>query len=288
MPSSRSSKAGGQGPLLKTWRHEGPSGNRAKAWLIARRAAATLFAAALVGWLAYLLFKPMLLPKTYFAILFADEYQAQAAPPLEFPYEDLAGFAELQRALTPPGPDRPSLLFGRIDDPAGVNKEFDELQEFNVGQADALIVFVAAHGVVHNSKAYLKCNNFDPAGTPDAVAEGYYPISDLLRRVGNLPGGTKLLLLDAGRDADSRHMQSEGDGFAQALNRALESKELPSSLWVISANSSGERSHVSHALRRSVFGYVAAAGLQGAADVDKDDKVGLQELARFVRFKVSE
>ena len=58
------------------------------------------------------------------------------------------------------------------------------------------------------------------------------------------------------------------------------------SLWALTSNGVAERSHVSPALERSVFGYFVAKGLKGAADANGDHVVDVNELYRYVRANV--
>ncbi|MDX1944489.1 MAG: hypothetical protein SFU86_03710, partial [Pirellulaceae bacterium] len=58
-------------------------------------------------------------------------------------------------------------------------------------------------------------------------------------------------------------------------------------LFVLASHSAGERSHLSPALRRSVFGYFVSTGLQGAADANRDQAIDFGELSRFVSTGVS-
>ena len=287
MSSSRDPKPGGQGPLLKTWRYQGPSGARAKLWLITRRAVAFLIAVSLLGWLGYLLFSPMMLPKTYFAHAFSDNYQLLSASPIEFPYEDFAGFSNLAQALTPLASEEPAPFYVTLQSPASADELFDALDNSSIGDRDVVILCVVAHGIVYEDQAYLKCGNLMRGATGKEVNKGLYPISRLLERVGNLPGATKLLLIDAGREDVASDQQSRWE-FAKALKQEVESGSLPSSLWVLSANSPGESSHVTYGLRRSVFGHLVAQGLLGAADFDKNEELFLDEFSKYVRLKVAE
>jgi hypothetical protein len=286
MPSSRKPGNRGDGPLLSTWRQEGPSGGRAKLWLIVRRTIAMLLALMLVGWLAYLIFSPLLLPKTFFAFICADEVRTLSAPPIEFVFEDFAGFAKLQDAMTPSTEQGKRLVYMRLASGALLEGELEALEESSIGADDAVILYIAAHGLVRDDKAYLICNHFDPASGGEKFYSGLYEVTELLKRIGRLPGATKLVLLDADRSQFAPSLGMTINQFPQVLKQEVDALNLPS-VWVLSANSPGERSHVSPALERSVFGYMAATGLQGAADLNEDGKLHLPEFYQFVRSNVS-
>jgi len=53
-------------------------------------------------------------------------------------------------------------------------------------------------------------------------------------------------------------------------------------LWVLSANSMHETSHVAHASHQSVFSHLVVRGLTGEADVNPVD--GAVDLAEFTSF----
>lgn len=292
MPKNRPSRPPQSGPLLKSWRQEGPSGGKAKAWLIVRRATATLIALALVGGLAWIVLRPFFLPKTYLSFVAADDLAPLAAPPLKFVYEDLSGFARLQASLTPLSDDAPPLPFTRLARPELLEAELQAVAEAEVGPEDAVVLYIAAHGIVldreDGPRAYLICSNFSPASPASQIEQGLYPVDKLLRQIRDLPGGPKLLLLDAGQLETAPRAGMAINLFPEMLQQAMNDLEQPvAQLWVLTANSPGERSHVSTALRRSVFGFLAAAGLQGAADLNDDGEVQLRELADYVRQNVA-
>lgn len=295
MPSSRMPRDRGDGPLLESWRDTGPSGTRAKFWLIARRATATLLVIALVGWLVYLIFGAALQPRTYYAYLPANVTApagksegfppSLATPPVEYPYEEFVGFIPLAPALSPISSGDKELLLSGFPSRAALEKQLDYLRtDSNIRETDTLILHLVAHGLVKEGQPYLLGSDYDP--TRENAQDTMYPVSNLLEQLASLPGATKLLLLDAGRLDYAPRLGLVENDFASALRTAF-AEVKDSSLWVLSAHSPGQRSHVSAALGRSVFGYVVAKGLQGAANENKDEAIDLHELRRFVEFNVS-
>jgi hypothetical protein len=279
-------KASGDGPLLKTWRQEGASGTKARVWLSVRRLSAITIAFALIGWLAYLMLSPLLLPKTYFTYLCTDELQPLAAPPLEYTGEDFAGFTKLENALTAAASGRKALSYGRLMTPEVLQAELDALRDAAIQGDHPVVLFVSAHGIVRDGKAYLICGNFTPTNGNDSL-DGLYSASKLVKQLAEVPGGVKLVLLDATRNDYAPRLGMIDNTFADALEQEVATLKLPS-VWVLNSSSPGEKSHVSPALRRSVFGYMCATGLQGAADKNKDGEVKLKELADFVQFNVAQ
>lgn len=284
MPPKRSPKVNREGALLKSWRQESTTGSRAKIWLIVRRATITLLALSLVGWLSYLLFKPFFYPKTYLTYFGADDTRTLMVRPLEFIYEDFTGYAALSNGLTALTRDRPNLVFRRLE---SLDQELDDIQSSAIRGNDTLVLVITAHGIVRDGEAYLAGGAFRPEVAGDTSDEGLYAVAKLLRRLDELPGGTKLVLLDAGRDDYAPRLGMAINGFSQLLKQEIE-RANTSNVWVLCSSSPGERSHVSPALRHSVFGYMCSTGLQGAADVDQDEIVDLQELYAFVRSNVAD
>ncbi len=74
--------------------------------------------------------------------------------------------------------------------------------------------------------------------------------------------------------------------FPALLEKAVKESADPE-LWVLTANASLERSHVSAAMHRSVFGYMVSQGLSGAADRDHDRVIRLDELYNYVQSAVA-
>jgi hypothetical protein len=278
-------KVGGDGPLLKTWRQEGVSGTRAKVWLSVRRLTAIAIALGLIGWLGYLMLSPLLLPKSYFAYWCTDELQPLVVPPIEYTGEDFAGFTKLENALTPLSAGSKALSYGRLMTPKVLQAELDALKSSAIQSDHPVIVAISAHGIVRDGKAYLICGNFTAAEGNNSL-DGLFSVSKLVKQLAEVPGGIKLLLLDATRNDYAPRLGMIENTFADALKEDLSALKLPS-VWVFNSTSPGERSHTSPALRRSVFGYMCAAGLQGAADKDNDGQIKLHELTNFVQFNVS-
>lgn len=281
MPTPRASRSGDGGPLLKTWRQERLSGGRATVWLIIRRAVATLLVGLLVGWLAYLVFGPMLRPKTYLLYWSADDLDTIAAPPLEFVYEDFGGFVKLKEVVSPLPPSEAALQYESVTNRRRLDDLLSELAAANTQGRDVVILYLAAHGVVRDGKPLLMCNEFDPGSESVEL----FDLEELVTRLDRINARTKLLLLDAGRHPDVLSLGQTPEAFGNGLEQLMADADA-SSVTVLTANAPGERSHVSHALRRSVFAYFAALGLQGAADTNEDESVNLRELADFVRVNV--
>ena len=140
-------------------------------------------------------------------------------------------------------------------------------------------MFLTAHGVVRDKEAFLLCEPGD--------RKSEMPLSDVLVALKDVSAGTKLLILDAGRDELAPEAGAASDNtFPELLEKAVKESEDPT-LWVLTANSALERSHVSPELKRSVFGYMVSQGLRGEADLNQDGEIRLNELYNYVQSAVA-
>ncbi|HEY3393712.1 MAG TPA: hypothetical protein VGK58_13460, partial [Lacipirellulaceae bacterium] len=260
--------------IRDSWQRSGLEGTQARVWLIVRRTAATLLVVGLVGYCAYLLWVLLWNPKTYFIHLTASTYRPSGGQPLQFAYGDFAAFKRLAPAFTgesiPESLERP-LTWSKFQE------KLRALAKENVRGKDRLVVYLAAHGIIEGKRAKLR---FEP--------DVRVPVSDVLDELKASAAGTKLLLLDAGQDAYNPRSGISFSAFPAALQQEIVAANDPA-LWVLCANSSFERSHVSpKAGGKSVFGRFVAEGLAGYADENEDRVVGLDELYAYVQPNVTE
>lgn len=295
MATSKAPKAGSDGPLLKTWRQEGATGARAKLWLNIRRATIALVAICLLGALGYLLISPLFQPRSYFAYFALDGLQTKnsptefvnlAAPPVEFVTQDFNGFVPLKSAFTPLANSQ-ALRYVSMASRELVEKQLSDLEKSNLKANDTLILFISTHGLVRDGKALLMCSEFTDTGDEQASSKGLLEVAELVERIEKIPARAKLILLDVGRWDYSPRLGIAFNTFAEALESEVEALNLAST-YVVTSCSAGEASHVSYSKQRSIFGYVAAAGLQGEADLNEDGEVHVDELYEYIRFNAAE
>jgi hypothetical protein len=254
-----------------------------------RRLTATLLVVGLVSFCAYLLWSLLRNPKTYFVHLTASsDYEPSGGQPLQFAYGDFAAFKRLAPAFASesfPVELERGLTSGKV------KEKLRALAREGIREKDQLIVYLAAHGVMRDNVAHLR---FEP--------EEFVPVSEVLEELKASPAGTKLLILDAGQDSYNPRSGISHSAFPVALKQDVNAAKDPA-LWVLLANSSFERSHVSptvgerHRIARgparpnrgnSVFGWFVFEALAGFADEDEDRVVRLDELYAYVQPNVSE
>jgi hypothetical protein len=284
-----------------TWGKRTSEKPRGLRYRLAWRIVASVLALAMVCWLFWLLLQPFWHPRTHLVLLTgaaeARDDQLLAAPPSEYVVEDFRAFMALDpvldRGLFHSGP----LILGNLHSREQMQQLSEPLANVASGSTDVLIVYVTAQGIADavpqsaeenaasessEGTAYLMCTSVDPQ-SPRA---GRYRVRNLLDQLSASPAGVKLLIMDAGRIDYDPARGMVVNQFPRLLRKEVERTADPR-LWVLCSHSTGERSQLSPALRRSVFGYFVAEGLKGAADLDGDLVVQLAELQRYVAVNVA-
>jgi hypothetical protein len=282
---AKSTEAAESGKTARAGRSVWRPGRETAGWFRARRFkrgfALVLFLAAVVA-LLILVFPPLYHPNAQLVFLTGLDYHPLRAPPAEYAQEDSDALEKLAPVLYKHGAEPGPILLSEMRSASAMRGLPAALSEATPDGAGVLIVYIDGHGVSDNGTAYLLCRNFDPANP----AAGRYRLSDLLRQVADSPAPLKLLILETGRiEADPR-MGMLVNEFPRLLEQEVHATGNES-LWVLTSNAILERSHVSRALERSVFGYFVTLGLNGAADANGDRAVDVDELYRFVRTNVA-
>lgn len=264
--------------IRQSWQPSRLDGAPAKAWLIARRLTASLVAVGLVGWCLFLLVQWVSSEKTYFVYLTASAYRPGKGWPISYVNRDFVALQKLGDVFSKcevvdpfAEPLTKRLLLTRVSGNP----------EWKIRSKDTLLVYLTAHGVVQGKTAYLLCETEE--GDDE---EALLSIADVLETLKQVPAQTKVLVLDAGREGSNSRLGPIINTFPKLLDEAVQKVRDPN-LWVLSANDSFERSHVSPALHRSVMGIVLSTGLHGDADLNGDRQIALDELVRYVRMQVS-
>ncbi len=267
----RDMSSANQDRFRQTWKLQELSGKPAQAWLIIRRTVATLLAIGLIIFFGVWLFRLFWVPKAYLAYWSASTYQPLSAGPLKYACDDFAAVETLKDGF----------VTSKLVDPAEAKltkellvEKLRELSSLGMRSKDTCVMFLTAHGGAQKD-GFLLCEPGDE--------DSQLPLADLFADLKDVTAGTKLLVLDTGRDELVPELgKASQNTFPALLAKAVKESADPS-LWVMTANSSLERSHVSPELGRSVFGFVVTQGLRGAADLNHDGEVRLDELYNYVQ-----
>ena len=109
------------------------------------------------------------------------------------------------------------------------------------------------------------------------------PVLDIVSYVNEFVSSSrKVLILDSGRIRENWPVGILHNGFADALQVALQEKPVDR-LFVLNSTRLDQRAHAAPELGGSVFAWFVAAGLRGAADTNQDKRVKLQELYEYLQ-----
>ena len=240
----------------------------------------TLALLALIAAFGWLVFRPLYHPNAQMAFMSGTDYHALQAPPATFALEDyeaMKGRDGISPFLAHQGAEIGPLVWKSMQNPGKMGSLSTAIADATPDGSGVMMIYVDAHGVSDDGVPYLLCRNFDPANP----AAGRYPLRDLLAQFSGSTASVKLLILDAGRIPCDPRLGMLVNEFPRLLEREVARTGDPK-LWVLSSNAAFQRSHVSWALERSVFGFFVVRGLRGAADLNDDHGVDLDELFRYV------
>lgn len=253
------------------------------AWVRTRqvgRGLVTLLFLGLVAVFAWLVFRPLYHPNAQLAFMSGTDYHALEAPPAPFAFEDfeaMKGRNGVSPFLARLGGQTGPLVWRNLSSPGAMSGLAPQIADAVPDGNGVMMVYIDAHGVSDDGVPYLLCRNFDPANP----AAGRYPLHDLLVQFRASSASVKLLILDSGRISCDPRLGMLVNEFPRLLKREVESTGDPN-LWVLNSNAPFQRSHVSQSLERSVFSFFVVRGLRGAADLNDDHNIDLDELYRYV------
>jgi serine/threonine protein kinase len=224
---------------------------------------------ALLGVLSAVVLYPRSLFGPRFLTMAIREYQSPLLPPNAWAIQD-------GRLLAPHFGNREdsydkqnSVQFARF---------LDRLLNWNEGP---LVVHLCALSRVYDEKVVLFLGDTNP----DEPSRGV-PLQTVLDHFRGHGGGRgdRLLLLDIARPIADPRLGVMNDDVADAIHRELSGIEWP--IFVLTACSPGQVSHVSEELGSSVFAHSLDLGLRGFAEQTKDRRITVTELAEFVKTHV--
>ncbi|MCI0457972.1 MAG: hypothetical protein L0Z62_13480 [Gemmataceae bacterium] len=150
--------------------------------------------------------------------------------------------------------------------------------------SETVVVVIAAHGAADETGAYLIPEDADLRDR----ARSRVPLEKIVDRLARLPGETKkLLVLDATQPAPHWPLALAHNDFARRVE-SMEQRFKDAGLLVLCSTEPDQRSWVSEEWGQSIFAHHFLDGLRGAADLDGNDRVMVDELAEFVRTKVEQ
>ncbi len=149
---------------------------------------------------------------------------------------------------------------------------------------DVLYFFYSGHGYYDekSSRTYLIPWDVDPA----YLRETAYPVEDSLKDLLLRSGIKVFMFIDAcysgsiGKDKPLRFRHFSEESLKEIVSR--------SNVGLLLSSDEDEVSKEDEELEGGVFTYYLVRGMKGEANLDGDERITLEELARYVRDKVSE
>lgn len=166
---------------------------------------------------------------------------------------------------------------------AEFRKVFEGWLQKRVDTLSEVYVYYAGHGAPSkDASAYL----IPYDGDPDYAEQTGYSLDKLYEKLGQLKAKRSIIFLDACFSGQSREQKML---LADARSIGIKPKDASSNekLTIFSASSSDQVSSGWPEKNHGLFTYYLLKGLQGDADENKDSKISVDELGKFVNAKVS-
>jgi Tfp pilus assembly protein PilF len=222
--------------------------------------------------------------ETYAFLVGVANYESKdELKPLKFACDDVISFAGVLRNSGVPAKnivllhDRQSIL--RFKPFARQIKQEFHLLLATLEPEDALIVALAGHGVQLGPEAD---SYFLPADAQLKDPSTLINIKTIYEEMQRSQAGRKLLLVDACRnDPEADIARSAGVMIQPPRRVAIE--PVPKGIAALFSCNSDQRSYEDPVLRHGIFFYQVIKAWEGAADLDRDGRVTLEEMESFVR-----
>jgi Tfp pilus assembly protein PilF len=222
--------------------------------------------------------------ETYAFLVGVSEYEKKAdLNSLKFARDDVISFGGVLRNRGIP-PRNIIALHDQQSNPRYKPQRRQILQELGLLLAtlepeDMVIVALAGHGIQLGASAD---NYFLPADADIRDPDTLINIKAIYEEMEKSPAGRKLLLVDACRnDPESDMGRSVGVAFPSP--KRLATAPIPAGIAALFSCNTDQKSFEDPKLRHGIFFYQVIQGWEGAADLDRDGNVTLEELERFVR-----
>lgn len=252
-----------------------------------RRLLATVVGLSLLASLMLLLLEPFQHPSAYFVAVVEPSYSVRSGLPMPMGVQDVSQLPELKTrfALLPWQSD---LKARQLDTQESLQKTLRELDDVNFRNSDALVFylqgrgFLQAPGNLKEPKPVVACKNH----TISDSSAGTVSLEDLVRRLGTLTAGTKLLVLDVDSSEYDPRLGQIASSFSDAAGQLIRDSNDPS-LWMLTPTDQTQVGQASPALQSTIFHFWFQRGLDGWADSNDSQSVDLGELFHYVSSNVN-
>lgn len=149
-----------------------------------------------------------------------------------------------------------------------------------VEEDDSLLIALAGHGVQFEGE---KTSYFCPADAKLADRETLISLDEIYKLLDECPATRKLLLVDACRnDPQSELSRSRPTVKLESVTRP-QAEPVPKGIMALFSCSAGQKSYELPELKHGIFFNSILEGWNGEADVNRDGKLTLAELANFAK-----
>ncbi len=241
---------------------------------IVQRFLVSALLAVLVGVFGFLLFSPFYHPKLRLFFLTAGSYDVVDLKPIPYFQEAAVRFLSIDGSFQKKDA---SDEFSIMESPEVVRTFMERIANSKTQKSDVALIHLSAHPMIEAERPFLKCTNFNRE-TPEL---GSISIEEILNLLDRVAAGTTVVCLDLGPSNSQRISDLASDEFLFSVRDLVKSRKNPS-LWILVSNSPQEGSYASMELHSSVFSYAVTKGLQGAADLNHDASIDLDEFTRYV------
>jgi uncharacterized caspase-like protein len=150
---------------------------------------------------------------------------------------------------------------------------------------DTVLIAFAGHGVQFRGEQE---NYFCPADARLSDKHTLIALSEVYRDLGTCEAGLKVLLVDACRnDPQSDNSRARSEVNLQSVTRPQE-QEPPGGVVALFSCSAGQKAYEHSALKHGVFFHFVIDGLRGAAAPAGSSDVAMDDLAVFVKRRVTD
>jgi hypothetical protein len=223
--------------------------------------------------------------KSYAFLVACAQYDKRELKPLAYTLNDVKDF---YKVLVESGVPAENIVLMHDEQPRDLLPESRKIREqfdlllARAGRNSSLIVALSGHGVQFEGK---KSNFFCPLDARLQEPETLIPLDEIYQQLEACVAERKLLLVDACRnDPQSSLGRSRAVVELQSVSRPQE-ELVPKGIVALFSCSAGQQSFEHPTLKHGVFFHQLLQGWKGAADLNRDLRLTLDEVLNYTKDK---
>jgi len=206
-------------------------------------------------------------------------------PPVQFAESDARAFKDYANVRLGVPPENTIILLNDMATKAELEGMIKDRLNGLLNENDTLYVYYAGHGIPSDETPYLL--PYD--GDPDSPVYTAYPVEALYKDLDKLPAKNVFVFLDTCFSGRTGRQDQDTILLAGARPGVLKVKDpllLSSKIVVMAAAKSNQLSNYYKEEGHGLFTYYLLKGLIGEADANKDNKIQMRELTKYVEEEV--